>query len=166
MRLNLLSILAIVSIALCSCNNEQPEKKGISTTNSDTSAKATESYDNPRYIDTLIVDRIAAVFYQPDSNQIAAAIAADGEDDFYTGEDDAMYYLSEARKHLESVKLKIIDADICKYMKFVYADNSFILIKRDTLKDINGILFFDRVQKPYSPEYLDIDPDYRKYFKK
>ncbi len=161
-----LCIFSIAAILLYSCNNAQPERKSLPETDTITSAETAEHSDNTRYIDTLVVDRIAAVFYQPDSDQIAKAIEVDGEDDFYTAEDDMLFYLAGARKFLDSNKLVIIDTDICRYIKFVYTDNTFTLIKRDTLKEMSGIIFFDRVQKPFLPEFLDIAPDFRKYFKK
>ena len=166
MHYTFLMILAGASMLLFSCNNTQPEANRIPPSSAESITKTAIKTNIPNDKDTMVVDRIAAVFYLPDSIQIAKAIAEDGEDNFYTGEDDAMYYLAGASKYLDSVKLEIINAGSCNYIKFVYTNCTFTLLKRYTLKDMNGIIFFDRVQKPFFPEYLDIEPDYKKYFKK
>ncbi len=68
--------------------------------------------------DVQKLDSDAVVFIYPDSVQVEQMKKEDGEDDFYTGADDAQYYQGQALEMCDSVKMKHITPEK-RYIQFV-----------------------------------------------
>lgn len=114
--------------------------------------------------DTLVVDRKAAVFYQPDSLQMEKRAKKVGED-FRIGADDDMYLMHLSYEFAESKKLSILDIKGPKFLKFVYADKSHSFVKLDTLPALWGVYFFEPTKKPKEIDIANIEDEYDAYFK-
>jgi hypothetical protein len=52
-----------------------------------------------------------------------------------------------------------------KYLKFVTSDKKAELVKLDTLNDLWGMYLFDPEKKPHYADIIDIEEDYKNYFK-
>jgi hypothetical protein len=81
------------------------------------------------------------------------------------GADDYIYYINISVEYLEKQGLNVIDAKNKNYLRFVSSDAKVQLIKLDTLPDFWGIYLFDPKKKPYYADIIDIETDYRNYFK-
>lgn len=115
--------------------------------------------------DTLTINKKAAVFYSPDSLQIAKRKKEIGEEDFYTGADDYLSYMHLSHDFLDSVNLTILDAKNKKVLRFLSNDKSQTFIKLDTLKELWGIYLFDPNKKQKLADMTVIDEEYKDYFK-
>ena len=114
--------------------------------------------------DTLTVDKTCAVIVSADSMQIEKRKKELG-DDFYVGADDYAFHLSESQKFLDSVKLKMIDCNGKKFLKFIYADNRQELIPLTNLDELWKVYLFDPKRKSKSVDMTIIDEEYKNYFK-
>ena len=115
--------------------------------------------------DTMIIDRKAAVFYQPDSLQMEQRMKAVGEADFRAGADDYIYYVNVSAEYLEKQGLPVFDAKGRKYLKFVFADKQIQMVKLDTLKELWGMYLFEPGKKVYSADITMIEEEYKSYYK-
>jgi hypothetical protein len=115
--------------------------------------------------DTLVVDKRAAVFYSPDSIQIAKRKKEIGEENFYIGADDYLNFLHTANDFLDSIKLTILNAKDKKYLKFIRSDKSKQIVKLDTLSELWGIYLFDPNKQERLVDMTMIDQEYTSYFK-
>ena len=154
----------LLAIASCSIKNDKTETK-FQNTLSDSLSKVNSTITTFSNNDTLIVDKNAAIFYSPDSTQIAKRKKEIGEEDFYIGADDYLNYMHTSHDFLESSKLTILDAKDKKYLKFVKNDKTQTIIKLDTLSELWGIYFFDPNKKEKLVDMTIIDEEHRNYFK-
>lgn len=115
--------------------------------------------------DTLIVDKQAAVFIEPDSLRIEERKREIGEENFYTETDDYLYYTNRAREFLDSVKLTVLNAKGKKFIKFVRSDKTQQIINIKKLPDLWSIYFFDPKEKAKQVDITSIDEEYKIYFK-
>jgi hypothetical protein len=169
LRLLLLFSLTVFS---CGANDQKQEPKSDTnilsadtTRKADTSKTQIATQTSSSSTDTLTIERKAAVFYQPDSLQIEKHMKQAGEADFRAGMDDYIYYINTSAEYLEKQGLPVIDAKNKKYLKFVMADNKEKLIKLDTLEELWGMYLFDPKKKPYYADIIEIEEDYKNYYK-
>lgn len=156
--------LSLVLFTSCDQKNdkmiERKEKNDTSKTKS-----ASETADKPvSTSDTLIVDETCAVIVSADSLQIEKRKKKLGQD-FYVGADDYAFYLNETQIFLDSIKLKTIDCNGKKFLKFIYADKHQELIKLTNLDELWKVYFFDPTRKSKSVDMTMIDEEYKNYFK-
>jgi len=116
-------------------------------------------------LDTLIIDSKAAVFYQPDSLQMAKRMKEVGEENFRAGKDDYLYSMNTSAEYLERQGVPIVDAKGRKFLKFMMVHKKSQLIKLDTLKELWGLYLFTPQKKPYSADLNAIEDDYKRYFR-
>jgi len=159
-----LKFAILCSSLLFACTNNQPATKQDAVTVQIDTAQPPLSVDTSKP-DTLIVYRKAAVFYEPDSAQIAKRKKAVGEDDFDAGVEDYAYYLNEAHDFLESARLPMLNAGSKKYLQFVSNNKSSQFIKLDTLPQLWGICFFEPGKKIKEVDMTMIETEYNNYFK-
>lgn len=114
--------------------------------------------------DTLIVDKTCAVIVSADSLQIEKRKKELGQD-FYVGADDYAFYLNETQKFLDSIKLKTIDCNGKKFLKFIYADKKQELINLTNLDELWKVYLFDPKRESKSVDMTMIDEEYKNYFK-
>ncbi|HEY4967557.1 MAG TPA: hypothetical protein VII28_14225 [Puia sp.] len=161
-----LRIIPLLLATLLSCS--APDNKGKSDlppTTNDSSVNVKNQEPKVENSDTLIIYKKAAVFFSPDTMQIAKRKMEIGEDNFYAGADDYLNYLQTSHDFLDSVKLLILDAKDKKYLKFIRYDKSQSIIKLDTLKELWGVYLFDPREKEKLAAMTTIDEDYKDYFK-
>jgi len=131
----------------------------------DTLKEQTAVQPSPLHSDTLIIDRQAAVFYQPDSLQIEKRMKEVGEADFRAGADDYIYYVNTSVEYLEKRGLPVLDAKNKKYLKFVLTDKQHQVIKLDTLEELWGIYLFAPKKSVYAADMTIIEDEYKSYYK-
>ena len=167
-----LKLIVLLFLILASCDDSSHQDttsikstRGDTTFQTDTThksliASATNSANN----DTLIVDRQAAVFIEPDSLKIESRKKQIGEEDFYTGADDYLFYMNTAHEFLDSIKLTSLNAKEKKFIKFIRSDKTHQVIKLDKLPELWSIYFFDPTKKAKQVDMTIIDEEYKSYF--
>ena len=162
-----LKCLPLLFLTFASCSNkiEKKDRTNLQEPAVDSSVKVKDTLATVDNSDTLTIARKAAVFYSPDSIQIAKRKKEIGEDDFYVGADDYLYYLNISYTFLDSVKLPILDAKDKKYLKFIRDNKSQTIIRLDTLPELWGIYFFNPGKKEKLVDMMDINEEYNSYFR-
>ncbi len=159
-------ILVFVFIYLYSCTNTKSSKKN------NTEIPATShavQYKKPTsgFRDTLVINRISAVFYNPDSLQLNKIQAIIKKELYETNVHNCFYLMRNARMVLKKYwpHVHIIETSEYRYLLFIKADNSQTCIDLDTKEDMCGILLFDRKKEPELIDMMNIDTALGFYFK-
>ncbi|RNI31832.1 hypothetical protein EFY79_21050 [Hanamia caeni] len=165
-------LLCILTLSSCATNdNKQEVKTEIQHSTTDTTKQSHSAQTNldikniVRNGDTLTIDRKSAVFFQPDSLQMEERMKKVGEKDFRAGADDYIYYINISAEFLEKQGLPVMNAKGKKYLKFVTSDKKAELVKLDTLSELWGMYLFDPEKKPHYADIIEIEDDYKNYFK-
>ena len=165
-------LLCILTLSSCATRDDKQEiKTEVRYSTTDTIQQSHSSQTNldineiERNGDTLIIDRKAAVFFQPDSLQKEKRMKEVGEKDFRAGADDYIYYINISAEFLEKQGLPVMNAKTKKYLEFVTTDKKVELVKLDTLRELWGMYFFDPTKRPYYADITEIEEEYKSYFK-
>lgn len=162
--LKIISAILVLTLAACSTQNGKSKIESQKTFEDSLNIDKNSPTAITKF-DTLAVDKKAAVFYWPDTTQIAKRKKEIGEENFYVGADDYLYYMHTSHDFLDSIKLTILDAKDKKYLKFIRSDKSQTVIKLDTLPELWGIYFFDPNKGQKLVNMTMIDEEYKVYFK-
>jgi len=159
-------VLLFAVFYLYSCTNAGPTKKK----NAEVPATShTVQYKKPlsSFNDTLIINRISAVFYNPDSLQLSKIKAITGKDLYETDVHNCFYLMRNARMVLKKYwpRIQIIETSEYRYLLFIKVDNSQTCIDLNTKEDMCGILLFDRKKDPELIDMMNIDTALGFYFK-
>jgi hypothetical protein len=114
--------------------------------------------------DTLIVTAKCAVRINLDTGQLDKLRKKYGDEAFYTGADDGVYYSSIADSLIHAKHLPLIANKQQKYLKFVQDNGAITMVKIDTLPQASNYYFFEPAKTPYEPDLLDIEEEYQKYY--
>ncbi|MDJ1471546.1 hypothetical protein QNI19_26970 [Cytophagaceae bacterium DM2B3-1] len=116
------------------------------------------------HADTVVIDKRVALFISPDTIQIEKSKKELGEENFYVGADDYMFYMSNARDFLDSMKIATLDIQGKKFVKFMYSNKSQQIVALDTLPALWSIYFFDPNKKVKDVDMTMIKEEYENYF--
>lgn len=114
--------------------------------------------------DALIVNEISAIITVPDSFNIEKRKKAIGEDDFYAGADDYMFYLNLVHQFTDSMKLKTHIVNDKKFIKFVGNNTPPYIIRIDRLPELWNVYFFDPKKNKKQIDMTVIIEEYNNYF--
>lgn len=115
--------------------------------------------------DTLLISEKVAVFINPDSSTIDKLKQEGSEEDFYVTANDYSYYMGTAQEFLDSVKVRVIDVEKEKFIKFVGSNKKRQLITISKQQDPWAIYFFDPPKKAKQVDMTAIEEEYKAYFK-
>src|SRR5438309_10708257 len=160
-----LRLIVLIGFTVIACTNNQETHSGSDSLNNEITLKYLPPNTTSFNGDTLLVYRKAAVFYEPDSSQIAKRRQAVGEDDFNAGVEEYAYNLNAAHDFLYSTKLPQLDAHGRKFIKFISINRSAQTIRIDTSAELWGVYFFDPRQKAKQIDMTMIEEEYKSYFK-
>lgn len=167
-----LFLLSCLIFASCATDDQKQETKTEFQTSSvdpkqqvDTSQKHLEAKKLSANTDTLTIDNKTAVFFQLSSLQMEKRMEEAGEENFRAGADDYIYYINTSAEYLEKQGLPVINAKSKKFLKFIMADKQVQFIKLDTLEDLWGMYLFDPKKKPHYADIIEIEDDFKNYFK-
>jgi hypothetical protein len=114
---------------------------------------------------TFTVASTAAVFTILDTTEIQKRHKASTDEEFYTGADDQVFYISEAKTFLKKQPVKIIEIDPAyKYLEFKQPNGIIHKIKLDTVAFIFNLYLFDPKKQPQNVDMMDMEAEYKKYF--
>lgn len=163
----LASCFILILLLFGSCVH--PAKKRRTASNKRRSATkvqkvVTSKLPAERHDDTLLVIGKAAVSFWLDSSATEKLRKKIGDDDFETGADDYSYYAYLADSVLKSHHIATVDADSCRYIKFMQTSGAMTVIKEDTSQFLSNLYFFDPDRPPYFVLTTDIESEYKKFF--
>lgn len=154
-------LLALVfGTILISCNNQSDKDK---TTSNDSTSQTNNVVTTIE--DTLVVDKDAAVYYQPDSVAMEKWKKSAGEGNFETIIDDWSNYMNTSSEYLTGMKLPIMQSENRKVVKFVKADGSATIVRLDTISNFWGVYLFTPAKEPLYTDPIMIENGYKSYFK-
>ena len=159
-----ISIFAL--IYLCSCTNAKSSKKN--NTKLPATSHAVQHKKPPSsYNDTLVINNISAVFYNPDSLQLYKIQTITEKRLYETDVHNCFYLMRNARMVLKKYwpHIHVIESSEYRYLLFIKADNSQTCIDLNTKDDMCGIFLFDRKKEPELIDMMNIDTDLGFYFK-
>ncbi len=157
------SISFLLTLFFISCNNTQ-NKTSTATNKQPPDSTHHEELIATTIGDTLRVYKKCAVFYRQDSAELQRRKKEIGEEDFYTGADDYVYYQSAARQFLDSVQLPIVDVQGQKVIKFMLNNEAVYTATIAAQADFMGVYFYNSPKEVLKPDMLDIGEDYESYF--
>lgn len=157
------SYLFIGLTLITGCLNKQQKSTEVKN-----EMKAGEIFKKPAssFGDTLVIEKISAVFFHPDSVQLEKYKAVAVKLKYATSEHDCFYQMRNARSVLQKnwPKINIVECRNARYILFIKKDNSKIFVDLDS-RDICGLLLFDRQKDPLVTDMMNIDRDLEYYFR-
>lgn len=117
--------------------------------------------------DTLVISKVSAVLYNPDSLQLAKIHAVTNKEVYETDVHNCFYLMRNARAVLKKYwpHIQIIETSEYRYLLFVKADHSQTCIDLNLKEDMCGIILFDRKKEPELIDMMNIDTALGFYFK-
>ena len=158
-------------LTLISCNKKEnhreenlKETKTISgKKNENRKAENTETSKN--VIDTIIVKSQIAIIIEPTEKQIEKRKKEVGEEDFYIGADDYMWYLNESTETFRKNKLNVLNIKNDKIIKFEMENGNNAILELNKKNELWQIYLFDPKLKPKKIDMTDSENEYKTYFK-
>ena len=118
--------------------------------------------------DTLVINNVSAVFYNPDSLQLDKMKSILRKEEYDTEVHNCFYLMRNARNVMKRYwpRINIIETSRARYLLFVKADKSNVCLDLNTKNDMCGIFLFDMKKNPELVDMMNIDTALRFYFKK
>ncbi|MBL4675747.1 MAG: hypothetical protein JKY70_06025 [Mucilaginibacter sp.] len=155
--------LLVLSIFAYSCTPSKVNKKLTDTgeTKSAMINLASKKINN----DTLFVDAKCVVRLNLDTIQLDKLRKKYGDEGFYTGADDNVYYSSVVDSVITAKQLLRVVNKQEKFVKFVNNGKAVKVVKIDTLSQPSNFYFFEPGKSVYAPDITMIEDEYKNYFK-
>lgn len=172
---NIVGNTGVVIIATCmsfmnfSCNNNAGSENSVKDpVDNIASTKPVTKKQPGNYPDTLIIDFPAAVFYHPDSLQLAGIKARTDSMNFDGSMHEYFYQMRNARIVIKKnwPLLSIIESEKYRYLMFIAKDSSREYIDLDTKNDVHGLFVFDGIKAPVLVDMTNIETILGFYFSK
>ncbi|MDD5150735.1 MAG: hypothetical protein PHC28_09730 [Flavobacterium sp.] len=116
-------------------------------------------------IDTIVIKNQTAIIIEPTDKQIEKRKKAVGEEDFYIGVDDYMFYLNESTETFRKNKLKVLNIKSGKIIKFEMETGNNAILELNDEDELWQIYLFDPKLKPKKIDMTDSENEYKNYFK-
>ncbi len=116
-------------------------------------------------IDTIVVKNQTAIIIEPTDKQIEKRKKEVGEEDFYIGADDYMWYLNESTETFRKNKLNVLNIKNGKTMKFEMENGNNAILELNEEDELWQIYLFDPKLKPKKIDMTDSENEYKTYFK-
>lgn len=155
-------LIAIILLILISCAKKEKNTIEIKTTVNKTSEPIQVS---SKTTDTLIINNKSAVIFEPTENSINKRKKEIGEEVFYIGADDYLFYLDQSITFLEKQEINIVQTKNNRILKFISEDKSEIIINLNSEEQIWGIYLFDPKWKPKKIDMTATEEEFKEYLK-
>jgi hypothetical protein len=118
--------------------------------------------------DTLVINNMSAVFYNPDSLQLDKIRAISKKENYETEVHNCFYLMRNARIVLKKYwpKIHIIETKTNRYLLFIKNDKNKTCIDLNSKGDMCGIFLFDGKKEPELADMMNIDTALGFYFDK
>ena len=158
-------------LTLISCNQKEnhreenlKEKKTISSKKNE-NRKSENNETSKNVIDTIIIKSQIAIIIEPTEKQIEKRKKEVGEEDFYIGADDYMWYLNESTETFRKNKLNVLNIKNDKIIKFEMENGNNAILELNGENELWQIYLFDPKLKPKKIDMTDSENEYKTYFK-
>ena len=157
--------------ALISCNQKEnhreenlKETKTISNKKIE-NRKVENTETTKNVIDTITVKSEFAIIIEPTEKQIEKRKKEVGEEDFYIGADDYMFYINESTNTFNKNKLKVLYIKNDKIINFEFENGNNAILELNDENELWQIYLFDPKLKPKKIDMTDSENEYKNYFK-
>lgn len=116
-------------------------------------------------IDTIVVKNQTAIIIEPTDKQIEKRKKEVGDEDFYIGADDYMWYLNESTETFRKNKLNVLSIKNGKTIKFEMENGNNAILELNGEDELWQIYLFDPKLKPKKIDMTDSENEYKTYFK-
>ncbi len=116
-------------------------------------------------IDTIVVKNQTAIIIEPTDKQIEKRKKEVGEQDFYIGADDYIWYLNESYEIFRKNKLNVLNIKNDKIIKFEMKNGNNTILELNGESELWQIYLFDPNLKPKKIHMTDSENEYKTYFK-
>ena len=116
-------------------------------------------------IDTIVIKNQTAIIIEPTDKQIEKRKKEVGEEDFYIGADDYMWYLNESSETFRKNKLNVLNIKNGKTIKFEMENGNNVILELNGEDELWQIYLFDPKMKPKKIDMTDSESEYKTYFK-
>ena len=157
-------LFALFTIISCNQkeNHSEENLKGAKTIEN-RKVENTESSKN--VIDTISVKSQIAIIIEPTEMQIEKRKKEVGEEDFYIGADDYMFYINESTKTFNKNKLKVLNIKNDKIINFEFENGNNAILELNEQGELWKVYLFDPKLKPKKIDMTDSENEYKNYFK-
>ena len=169
-RTTLLRVLPLVFVFIhfYSCINTESSKKNNNTEKAATSTAVRYKKPSSSFNDTLIINKISAVFYNPDSLQLNKIQAITKNELYETDVHNCFYLMRNARMVLKKYwpQITIIETSNARFLLFVKKNTSRTIVDINSKNDIGGIFLFDMEKEPELIDMMNVNTALGFYFNK
>ena len=163
--------ISLALFTLISCNqmvNNKEENLNTKTTISEKKVenkKIGNTETSKNKIDTIVIKNQTAIIIEPTDKQIEKRKKEVGEEDFYIGADDYMWYLNESTETFRKNKLNVLSIKNGKIIKFEMENGNNAILELNGKDELWQIYLFDPKLKPKKIDMTDSENEYKTYFK-
>jgi hypothetical protein len=161
----------LVFFTLISCNQIVNHKEDNLDSVTTISEKKVENKKNDNAeisknrIDPIVVKNQSAIIIEPTDKQIEKRKKEVGEEDFYIGADDYMWYLNESTETFRKNKLNVLNIKNGKTIKFEMENGNNAILELNGEDELWQIYLFNPKLKPKKIDMTDSENEYKTYFK-
>jgi hypothetical protein len=159
----------IVACLLTGCTDRDSSKKA-NAVQQKTVPPTPVQYKKPpaSFNDTLIINNMSAVFYNPDSLQLAKIKAISKKEIYETEVHNCFFLMRNARIVLKKYwpKIHIIETKTTRYLLFRMSEKRKTCIDLNSQGDMCGIFLFDGKKEPELADMMNIETALGFYFDK
>ena len=163
--------ISLALFTLISCNqmvNNKEENLNTKTTISEKKVenkKIGNTETSKNKIDTIVIKNQTAIIIEPTDKQIEKRKKEVGEEDFYIGADDYMWYLNESTETFRKNKLNVLSIKNGKIIKFEMENGNNAILELNGKDELWQIYLFDPKLKPKKIDMTASENEYKTYFK-
>ena len=162
-------IFLLIAFLLTACSGTGSPQKN-NTGEKKVPQPSPELYKKPPtgFNDTLVINGLSAVFFNPDSLQQEKIKAIRKKEDYETEEHYCLYQMRNALVLLKKSwpQIHIVETSRTRYLLFIKSGKNKTCIDLNNKSDMCGIFLFDSVQDPELCDMMNFDTALRFYFKK
>ena len=162
-------VLALFTLISCNQTVNQKEENLNSITTISEKKVSTKKINNTKSskngIDTVVIKNQTAIIIEPTDKQIEKRKKEVGEEDFYIGADDYMWYLNESTETFRKNKLNVLSIKNGKIIKFEMENGNNAILELNGKDELWQIYLFDPKLKPKKIDMTDSENEYKTYFK-
>ena len=165
--------IVLMLFVLISCNNKENQSVGNrkfkeSIPKQNNQIKTSKNQPNQllakKTQNTLIFKYQVVVIFGPTDESIEKRRREIGDEDFYVGADDYMWYLNESNEYLKKQKAKVKQVQNNQTLKFVQENGDLTIVTLSKERELWGIYLFDPKIKPKKIDITDTAQEYKEYF--
>jgi len=167
MRKHLLLLFSLLMIVSCNESKKRIDKKLEKNIQNPIISKTHESNIllTSKNTDTLVIRSKCALVYEPTEKNIEKRKKEVGEEDFYVGADDFLFYIYESTEFLKSKNVSIVTTEKDKILKFVSNNGRVVIKNLNSEKEMFGIYLFDPRKEPQKIDITATSEEFESFIK-